>query len=130
MPPMLMTHETDPKQTLLDEIGDISEFQVFHNDVIVAVYLRPEKTASGIYLTDRHRDEDRFQSKVGLVVKMGPDAFEDDTGTWFNGVKVKVGDWVWFRPSDGFNLTLSKVLCRALKDTSIRGTVPFPDMIW
>ena len=130
MPPMMMTHEIDPKQAITDEIGDISEFQVFHNDVIVAVYLRPQKTASGIYLTDQHRDEDRFQSKVGLVVKLGPDAFEDDTGAWFHGVKVAVGDWVWFRPSEGFNLTVNKVLCRALKDTSIRGTVPHPDTIW
>ena len=130
MPAMTMTHDTDPKQDILDAIGDLDEFQVFHNDVVVAVYLRPEKTASGIYLPDQHRDEDRYQSKVGLVVKMGPDAFEDETGTWFHGVKVKVGDWVYYRPSDGFNLTVNKVLCRALKDTSIRGVIPTPDMVW
>lgn len=130
MPAMEMMHDTDPRDKILSEIGDLSTFEVFHNDVVVAVYLRPEKTKSGVYLTDKHRDEDRFQSKVGLVVKMGPDAFVDDTGTWFHGVKVRVGDWVWFRPSDGFNLTVNKVLCRALKDTSIRGTIESPDAVW
>lgn len=130
MPPMIMLHETDPKEALLADIGDLSEFEVFHNDIIVAVYLRPEKTKSGIFLTDAHRDEDKYQSKLGLVVKMGPDAFVDDSGTWFQGVNIKVGDWVWHRPSDGFSLTVNKVLCRSLKDTSVRGTVQSPDMIW
>ncbi len=130
MPAMEMTHDIDPKEAILEAIGDLSTFEVFHNDVIVAVYLRPEKTKSGIFLPDQHRDEDRYQSKVGLVVKTGPDAFVDDSGSWFNGVHVKVGDWVWYRPSDGFNLTVNKVLCRALKDTSIRGTIAHPDMVW
>lgn len=130
MPAMEMTHDTDPKDDLLQAIGDLSDFSVFHNDVIVAVYLRPEKTASGIILPDQHRDEDRYQSKVGLVVAAGPDAFVDESGAWFTGVNVKIGDWVWFRPSDGFNLTVNKVLCRALKDTSIRGTIQHPDMVW
>lgn len=130
MPAGTMYHSVDPKQALQAEVGDISDFEVFHNEVVVAVYLRPEKTAGGIILTDMNRDEDRYQSKVGLVVKTGPDAFEDDSGKWFKGVQVKVGDWVWFKPSDGFNITVNKVLCRALKDTHIRGTVAHPDQLW
>lgn len=130
MPAGVMLHENDPKQALLDEIGDLSEFEVFHNEVVVAVYFRPEKTAGGIILPNSNRDEDKYQSKTALVVKMGPDAFNDDTGTWFKGVNVKVGDWVWFKPSDGFNITVNKVLCRALKDQHIRGIVAHPDMVW
>lgn len=132
MPHMEMTHETDPAEALRAKIGDLSGFEVFHNEVVVAIYLRPEMTKGGIYLPEQHRDEDRFQSKVGLVLKMGPDAFNDDSGTWFKGVNVKVGDWVWFRPSDGFSITLNGKdgLCRAIKDTSVRGVVPHPDMVW
>ncbi|MDE2106458.1 MAG: co-chaperone GroES [Patescibacteria group bacterium] len=130
MPHMIMTHEVDPKEAILAELGDISEFKVFHTDIIVAVYLRPEKTKSGLYLPDSHRDEDRHQSKVGLVVAMGPEAFVDESGTWFKDIAVNVGDWVWFRPSDGFNVTINNRLCRAIKDTSVRGVIPHPDMVW
>ena len=58
----------------------------------VAVYERPEQTKSKIFLTDSVRDEDKFQGKVGLVVKMGPDAFVD-SGGWVFQRKAAVGDW-------------------------------------
>ena len=130
MPHMVMAHDTDPKQAIINEIGDISGLTVLNNEVLVGVYLRPEKTKSGIYLTDQNRDEDRYQSKVGLVLKQGPDAFVDETHTYFKGANMGVGDWVWFRPSDGFSITVNKVLCRVFKDTDIRGTVPHPDFVW
>jgi co-chaperonin GroES (HSP10) len=130
MPHMNMTHEEDPRELILQALGDIEKFKVFHNEVVVAVYLRPEKTKSGIYLPDQHRDEDRHQSKVGLVVKMGSEAFDDPNGNWFRGMDVKLHDWVVYRPSDGWTITVNNVLCRALKDTNIRGSVPHPDMIW
>lgn len=130
MPHMVMSHEEDPKQTILDALGDISDYSVFHNEVIVAVYLRPEKTKSGIYLTDTHRDEDRHQSKVGLVVKMGPEAFNDPDGNWFRDVEVNLHDWVVYRPSDGWSQTVNGVLCRALQDNRVKGKIPHPDMVW
>lgn len=130
MPPMNMTHDTDPKQKLLDTLGDISDIEVFNNDVLVAIYVRPSVTAGGIHLPDAYRDEDKAQGKVGLVVKMGPEAFRDDSGHWFNGVSVNVGDWVWYRVSDGFPVSVGGTPCRVLKDTSVRGTTKQPDRIW
>ena len=130
MPHMIMSHDEDPKDIILRELGDIEKLKVFHNEVVVAVYLRPEKTKSGIFLTDSHRDEDRHQSKVGLVVKMGPEAFNDPNGNWFRDMDVKLYDWVVYRPSDGWTITINNVLCRALKDTNVRGSVPQPDMVW
>ncbi len=130
MPPMTMDATVDPKQALLAEVGDISDIEIFNNDVLVAIYKRPEKTAGGIILTDKYRDEDEFQGKVGLVIKMGPEAFNDETGAWFNGVSIKVGDWVWYRVSDGFPVAVGGTKCRVLKDTSIRGTTQRPDRIW
>lgn len=129
MPHMPMYHEVDPKQALLDALGDISEYNVFHNEIIVAVYIRPTKTKSGIILTDQHVDEDRYQSKVGLVVKLGPAAFAP-SGEWQWDTKVEIGDWVVFRPSDGWNQTINGVLCRALNDVNVRGSIPHPDMVW
>jgi co-chaperonin GroES (HSP10) len=127
---MLMQHEADPKQDLLDKVGDVSGFQVANNQVLCAVYLRPEKTKSGLYLSDATRDEDKHQSKVGLIIGLGPDAFIDPTNQWFNDMDYKLGDWIVYRPSDGWGITVNGVLCRMLDDTNLRGRVPFPDMVW
>lgn len=129
MPQMMMDHEGDPRQKLLEELGDISEIELFHNQVLLAVYLRPTKTKSGLILTDSHVDEDRYQSKVGLLVKSGPQAFEQD-GNWFSGLNFADHDWLVFRPSDGWSITVNGVLCRIFDDINIRGRVPHPDAVW
>ena len=129
MPHMIMSHEDDPKNKILEDLGDLSEIELFHNQVLLAVYLRPQKTKSGLYLTDKHVDEDRFQSKVGLLVKAGPQAFEQD-GNWFSGTHFNDHDWLVFRPSDGWSITVNGVLCRIFDDINIRGRVPHPDAVW
>jgi co-chaperonin GroES (HSP10) len=126
---MIMSHDDDPKNKILEDLGDISEIELFHNQVLLAVYLRPQKTKSGLYLTDKHVDEDRFQSKVGLLVKRGPLAFEQD-GNWFSGLNFANHDWLVFRPSDGWSITVNGVLCRIFDDINIRGRVPHPDAVW
>jgi co-chaperonin GroES (HSP10) len=126
---MLMSHEEDPKVKLLDQLGDISDIELFHNQVLLAVYLRPEKTKSGLILTADHLDEDRYQSKVGLLVKQGPLAFEQD-GNWFTGMTFREHDWLIFRPSDGWSITVNGVLCRIFDDISIKGRAPHPDSVY
>jgi co-chaperonin GroES (HSP10) len=137
MPSMTMEHLTDPKEALLQKVGDISEVEVFGSDVLLGVYQRPEKTAGGILLTDNYRDEDKWQGKAHLVLKMGPLAFLDDDGVKFRDINV--GDWVMIRPSDGQLVTLNvrrtaskddKVLCRIASDLSIKLRVAHPDQIW
>ncbi|UOF80290.1 co-chaperonin groeS [Caudoviricetes sp.] len=129
MPQMMMDHEGDPRQQLLEKLGDISNIELFHNQVLLAVYIRPQKTKSGLYLTDSHVDEDRYQSKVGLLVKSGPQAFEQD-GNWFSNLNFNENDWLVFRPSDGWSITVNGVLCRIFDDINIRGRVPHPDAVW
>lgn len=129
MPHMMMDHESDPKKKITDALGDLSQIELFHNQVMLAVYIRPQRTKSGLYLTDAHTDEDRFQSKVGLLVKHGPLAFEQD-GSWFNNLSFQTGDWLVFRPSDGWSITVNGVLCRIFDDINIRGRIPQPDAVW
>ena len=130
MPPMIMQHEVEPSDKLMKELGDLSKVEIFNNQLLVAVYIRPQKTKSGIYLADKTVDEDRHQSKVGLVVKKGPTAFVDESETWFKDIKIDEGDWVVFRPSDGWQITVNNVLCRILEDTVVRGRVDHPDRVW
>lgn len=129
MPHMMMAHEEDPREKLREALGDISQIELFHNQVLLAVYLRPQRTKSGLYLTDSHVEEDRFQSKVGLLIAKGPQAFEQD-GNWFTGLDFKEDDWLVFRPSDGWSITVNGVLCRIFDDINIKGRVPHPDAVW
>lgn len=130
MPFMLMKHDVDPAKAILDEIGDISNVEVFNNQLLVAVYIRPEKTKTGILLPGQTRDEDKFQSKVGLVLKKGPSAFEDTSGEWFKDVDINVNDWIVMRSSDGWSITVNGILCRMLDDMNVRGRVDHPDRVW
>jgi co-chaperonin GroES (HSP10) len=130
MPYMVMDHEEDPSKPLLELAGDLSNVEVFNNQLLVAVYVRPQKTKSGIILTDKTTDEDRYQSKVGLVLKKGQSAFNDTTGEWFNGVEINEGDWIVFRPSDGWSVTVNGQLCRMIDDVNVRGRIDQPDRVW
>lgn len=130
MPYMRMEHDINPAEAIRKEMGDISDIEIFHNQVLVAIYIRPEKTKSGLYLSSQTRDEDKYQGKVGLIIKKGADAFVDDSGKWFKGVNLDVGDWIYFRPSDGWQITVHGQLCRILDDTDIRGRIPTPDTVW
>lgn len=130
MSTIAMLHEKDPKDVLLEQIGDTSKIEVFNMQVLVAVYIRPEKTKGGLFLSDKARDEDRYQSKVGLILKKGPTAFVDKDGEWFSGLDIKEGDWIVFRPSDGWNVTVNGTLCRMLDDVSVRARIAHPDQVW
>jgi co-chaperonin GroES (HSP10) len=127
----------DPKKALLDSLGDaIADIEVFHNQVLVATYIEPEKTAGGIYKPDRTLAENRFQGKAALVLKLGPLAFKDDNIAKFGGVTIKEGDWVFAYPSDGRELFSvdgsgsSATCCRLFEDINIKGRVSDPALIY
>lgn len=126
---MAMSHEIDPKDVIWDALGDLSTVEVAQNQMLLAVYERPSKTKSGIYLADTTRDEDKFQGKVGLVVKLGPTAFVD-TDKWTFDIKPTLGDWVVIRASDGFALSVNTKLCRLANDVDLKLRIQQPDQVW
>jgi len=130
MPFMRMEHAEDPKEFIHKEIGSVDDIGVFNNQLLVAIYMRPQKTKSGIILSDSTREEDRYQGKVGLVLKKGPTAFVDPDHKWFVDTDVEVGDWVYFRVTDGWSINVHGVSCRMLEDTDIRGSTKYPDAVW
>jgi co-chaperonin GroES (HSP10) len=125
-----MVHTVDPAKELLAKIGNLDDFELFGNQVLIAVYQRPEKTKSGIILADVTRQEDAYQGKAGLCVKLGPAAFVSDDQYDFRGQKVSVGDWVAIFVSDGRKITVRDVLCRIVEDHHVRLRIPAPDVIW
>jgi hypothetical protein len=133
MPAMEMRHEKDPKDVLLESLGNLDAIELFNNQVLLAVYQRPKDavTKGGLHLPQSVTDEDKYQSKVGLLIKAGPAAFTDSKGEWFAGASfVKCEDWLIFRPSDGWGITVNKVLCRMVLDVNIRGRIDHPDNVW
>ena len=132
MPLMVMEHYTDPADDITDRIGDLSEFFVPLNKVLVGIYIRGDTTKGGIIIPDQTRDEDRYQGKAGLILKKGPIAFVDDDRVKFHGLNPDVGDWVMFRPSNGLKVDIrSKVgHCILLADTQIELVIPAPDLVF
>ena len=130
MSQIAMDHSIDPRKDLLKKIGKLDDIEIFNNQLLCAVYVRPEKTKGGIVLPDQHRSEDKIQGKVGLVLKKGQSAFVDEGQNWFVGVNVEVNDWIIFRPADGWSITVNGVLCRILNDINVRGRIQHPDQVW
>lgn len=127
----------DPKKALIESLGDgINAIEVFHNQVMVATYIEPDKTPGGIIKPDRTLVENRFQGKCALVLKCGPLAFKDDAVAKFGGITVKPGDWVIAYPSDGrelFSVDASGsagTCCRIFEDVNIKGRVSDPAAIY
>lgn len=134
-----MHHEHDSRQEILDKLDQqiISDHVIAQNEVLIVTYRRPEKTMGGIVIPKSNLDEDIFQSKVGLVVKIGDSCdFQRKnpvTGRTY-GVPVALGDWVVIKPSDNWAMEIRGkkefIHCRHVYDDQIRAVVADPGSIW
>lgn len=129
MPATAYQHTEDPKEKLLRELGDLSGLEIWHNQVLCAIYVAPEKTAGGIIRPQSNIEEDIHQGKTGLIVAMGPQAFSSDR-KWQWPEDVGAGDWVFYKVSDGWACTVNRVKCRMLEDIDVKGRAPDPDQVW
>ena len=114
---------------ILAAVGDLDEFPVHLNDVLVALYA-PEKSKGGILYTDRSKDHEVYQSKAGLILKLGPGVDVDDHVVQFHGRELKIGDWVAFMPSEGWPVKIWGQQCRMVPDNRIRLGIPSPGAIY
>lgn len=117
------------KNAILGAIGDLSGVDVMYNMVLLGIYIRPEKTAGGIYRPASNVDEDIWQGKAGMVLKLGPNAFVDDGEYQFHGQKVNVGEWCVFKVGDAWSLEINKVPCRLVRDSGIKLKVKDPSIV-
>jgi hypothetical protein len=126
---------SEKPQTNAEEIREslgaaIDQIEVFHNQVLVGIYIKPERSAGGVYFTPTTIDEDKWQGKIGLVLKKGPMAFQNDARNDFHGLTIEEGEWVLFRVSDAHALKVNDVFCRIVEDIHIRGRVATPEIIY
>jgi hypothetical protein len=66
----------DQKAAVWDAVGDsLDHIKLTGSKFVMAVYISRETSRGGIIKPDQTLKEDIFQSKVGLILKAGPDAF-------------------------------------------------------
>ena len=126
---MLMAHEADPRAEIMDQVNQhLEDIEVMGASVLMAVYTRPDRTKSGIFLTDKTKDEDRYQGKVGLVLKVGPIAFQDDDTHRFGDFVPTVGDWVLINIGETFPFEMGERRCRIVEDVNVKAILRRPDI--
>jgi co-chaperonin GroES (HSP10) len=129
MPNVAMLHEVDPRDEILAILGkSLDGFEILNNEVLLAIYKRPKMTKGGIMLTPRVLDEDKYQGKVGLVVKVGPSCD-------FPTVPIALHDWVMIKASDSFAIDLlstddKEINCRLVMDKFVRVKISHPGLVW
>jgi len=126
----LISNSKNPKLDMIKAVGDLSSVKVMFNYVLMATYIRPNKTAGGIIRPDTSVAEDEWQGKVGLVLKLGPKAFQDDEETQFDGERVDVGEWAVFQVGDAKPVSINGYPCRYIRDSSIKMTVKDPNIVF
>ena len=76
------------------------------------------KTKGGVHLTDKAQEEIQLTTNVGLVLKIGPDAYKDKArfpeGPW-----CKEKDWVLFAKYAGSRIKIDGGELRLLNDDEV-----------
>lgn len=124
-----VSRSINPFDEILKKVGDLSMVEVLFNYVLLASYVKPERTRGGIILTDTSKEEDIWQGKSGMVLKLGKDAFQDDETTDFHGQTAEVGEWVVFKLGDAWKLTVREWPCLLVRDSSIKMKIAHPSIV-
>ncbi len=123
-PDEFKSHVLDSLDTILPDV------EVMFNMVLLAIYIRPEKTRGGIIRPGQNVEEDAYQGKAGLVIKIGPNAFEDDGEYNFHGQTVEVGEWAVFKVGDAWPLSINGIACRLVRDSGLKLKVKDPSIVF
>lgn len=124
-----LSEAADPTKEMLRAIGDLSKLDIAGARVLMWIYIRPNKTAGGIILTQKETKEDVWQSCVGYVLKAGPRAFVNDAQNDFAGFSAAPGDWVLFTPGEGKRVQINGIDCRIIEDALIQARIADPSII-
>ena len=123
----------DKVSAFLEEIKDAVPYlpKPVGYQILLGLYVPPEKTKGGIFLTDKVRDESKWQGKVALVLAIGDQAYASDNMRVFPRPWCEVGDWVQFASYDqqGSKFQIGRYWFALVTDDTIRATVPDPEAI-
>ena len=96
--------------------------------ILVLPHRGKGKTKGGVILSDKTVEETQIATNVGLVLSVGPDAYNDKE-RFPNGPWCKEKDWVIFARYAGSRLNIEGGELRILNDDEILGTTDDPENI-
>ena len=96
--------------------------------ILVLPHRGQGKTKGGVLLSDKTVEETQIATNVGLVLAVGPDAYNDKE-RFPNGPWCKEKDWVIFARYAGSRLNIEGGELRILNDDEILGTTDDPESI-
>ena len=96
--------------------------------ILVLPYKAKAKTKGGIILSDKTVTESQIATNCGLVMDIGPDAY-NDKDKFPNGPWCKKKDWVLFARYAGSRIYIDGGEIRVLNDDEILGTIEDPEDI-
>ena len=93
--------------------------------ILIAIPEKEEKTEGGVLLPEDTRKREEAASMVGMVLKMGPDAYKDverfPSGHW-----CKEGDFILMRSYSGTRINVHGQEFRVINDDSVEAVVEDP----
>jgi len=93
--------------------------------VLIALPEKEDKTEGGVYVPEELRDREHTASITGMVLKMGPDAYQDKE-KFPTGPYCKVGDWIMMKSYSGDRLVIHGQEFRLINDNHVRAVVDDP----
>lgn len=123
--------KSSPAEEILAKVGDLSNVDVFLNEVLVGVFERDTIGTSGkLFVSDITKQNDQHMGKAAMILKLGPGVDVDDNVVQFQGRKLKVGDWVAVMPADGWPVKIRDQRCRLIPDNRIKLRIPAPEIVY
>jgi chaperonin GroES len=107
-------------ESVIDKLPQPSGYKL-----LVAIPKIEDKTAGGVILPDAHKDAEHTASIIGLVLKVGPDAYQD-LNKFPNGPWCKEEDYVIFRSYSGTRFKIEGTEFRLINDDSVEAVVEDP----
>lgn len=96
--------------------------------IMILPFKIKEKTKGGIVIADSAREREQVATVVGLVLKLGPDAYKD-YDKYPNGSWCGEGDWVVFGRYAGARIPIEGGEIRLLNDDEVLATIEDPESI-
>ena len=93
--------------------------------LLIATLKVSEKTEGGVYMPDKIKDAEETASILGLVLKVGPEAYSD-ADRFPSGTYCKPGDFVIFRSYSGTRFKIENQEFRLINDDTVEGVVDDP----
>ena len=93
--------------------------------VLIGVPEISEKTEGGVFMPDGLKSAEETASIIGFVMKVGPDAYKDES-KFPNGAYCKEGDFVIFRSYSGTRFKIHGKEFRLINDDTVEAVVDDP----